>query len=165
MDNAKAVEYFTVAAENGHSEAQLYLANCYRFGHGVNEDLQKARYWYEKSAAQGNKSARDVLDSLNKQYPQKKTYTQQELEAMYWEGKKYYFGQDVPMNNAKAVELFTVAAENGHSEAQRLLGNCYIYGHGVSRDLQKARYWYQQAANQGNRYAREALDHLNRLGK
>ena len=88
------------------------------------------------------------------------------LEEFYQEGRKYWYGLDgVTVDNAKAVEYFMVAAENGHSEAQRLLGNCYIYGHGVSRDLQKARYWYQQAANQGNRYAREALDHLNRLGK
>ena len=165
INNAKAVGYFTVAAEGGHEEAQYLLGVCYRLGYGVGIDIEKARYWYEKSAAQGNKSARNVLDSLNKQYPQKKKYTQQEIEAMYWEGKKYYFGQYVPVNNEKAVELFTIAAENGHSEARRFLGNCYRNGYGVSKDLQKARYWYQQSANQGNRNAREALDDLNRRGK
>lgn len=165
INNAKAVGYFTVAAEGGHSEAQYLLGVCYRLGYGVGIDIEKARYWYEKSAAQGNKAARNVLDSLNKKTVKKKTYTQQELEAIFQEGYKYYTGYNVIMNNKKAVELFTIAAENGHSEAQRLLGICYRNGYGVSKDLQKARYWYQQAANQGNESARLQLDDLNRLGK
>ena len=31
-------------------------------------------------------------------------------------------------------------------EAQRLLGNMYHYGHGVQKDLKKAKEWYEKAA-------------------
>ena len=32
------------------------------------------------------------------------------------------------------------------SEAQRLLGNMYHHGHGVQKDLKKAKEWYEKAA-------------------
>ncbi|MBQ6003021.1 MAG: SEL1-like repeat protein, partial [Synergistaceae bacterium] len=44
-------------------------------------------------------------------------------------------------------------------------GSCYRFGLGVSVDLEKARYWYQQAANQGDQDARDALNDLNRNGR
>ncbi len=53
-DYAKAVEYFTTAAEGGHAEAQYRLGWCYQYGFGVSKDLEKARYWFGKAAAQGH---------------------------------------------------------------------------------------------------------------
>ena len=41
--------------------------------------------------------------------------------------------------------------------AQNNLGNCYYNGHGVTKDVQLARYWWQKAADQGHQGAKENL--------
>ncbi|MBQ3347187.1 MAG: SEL1-like repeat protein, partial [Synergistaceae bacterium] len=50
----------------GHANAQYTLGHMYRFGYGVNKDLQKARYWYQQAADQGNATARVQLEDMNK---------------------------------------------------------------------------------------------------
>lgn len=148
--------------------AKIFMADSLLYGWGIEQDVKKAEEIFTGLAESGNAYAQFVIVQSHfagQKYEAPKKYTPQELEAIYQEGRKYYYGEGVPTSNAKAAELFTIAAENGHSEAQRLLGYCYRYGHGVSIDLQKARYWYQQAANQGNRDAREQLDYLNRTGR
>jgi len=59
----------------------------------------------------------------------------------------------MPRNDAKAVELFQRAAQAGNRRAQLDLGVLYLRGQGVTRDLQQARAWLQQAASDGNPYA------------
>ncbi|MBR4195214.1 MAG: sel1 repeat family protein [Synergistaceae bacterium] len=146
--------------------AKIFMADSLLYGWGIEQDAKKAEEIFTGLAESGNAYAQFVIVQSHfagQKYEAPKKYTPQELERIYQEGYKNYgiFGP----NNAKAAELFTIAAENGHSEAQRLLGHCYRYGYGVSKDLQKARYWYQQAANQGDRDARQQLDNLNRNGK
>lgn len=147
--------------------AKIFMADSLLYGWGIEQDVKKAEEIFTGLAESGNAYAQFVIVQSHfagQKYEAPKKYTPQELERICQEGRKYYFsgGQ---VNNAKAAELFTIAAENGHAEAQRWLGNCYRYGYGVSKDLQKARYWYQQAANQGNRDARLQLDDLNRTGR
>ena len=44
---------------------------------------------------------------------------------------------------------FRKAAERGRADAQLFLGVCYEKGDGVSKDMEKAVYWYRRAAEQG----------------
>ncbi len=44
-----AVEWFRLAAAQGHLAAQLALADCYTYGWGVEVDEEKAEYWRNKS--------------------------------------------------------------------------------------------------------------------
>ncbi|MBI4807589.1 MAG: sel1 repeat family protein [Nitrosomonadales bacterium] len=53
----KAAFWYRKAAENGYDVAQYNLADCYRFGLGVAEDLSAAIEWCKRSAKQGNKLA------------------------------------------------------------------------------------------------------------
>lgn len=51
----------------------------------------------------------------------------------------------------KAVSWLMKAAENGHSEAQRRLGNAYLKGvGGLPKDLKKAEHWWIKSATAGN---------------
>lgn len=61
----------------------------------------------------------------------------------------------------KAMELQVDAAELGHPIAQVTLGAMYEAGKRVPKNLDEARYWYGQAAAQGNVYA---IDHLRFIG-
>ena len=48
-----AVQYYTRAAEMGNAEAQYKLGCCYETGTGVEQDLNKAEFWFRQSADQG----------------------------------------------------------------------------------------------------------------
>jgi TPR repeat protein len=62
-----AVDYFTIAAQNGYSLAQYALGECYEKGLGVKEvDIEKAKYWYEEAAKQGDADAIESLKRLEK---------------------------------------------------------------------------------------------------
>jgi len=53
-------------------------------------------------------------------------------------------------NYARAVYLFTKAAEMGLAKAQYNLGLCYYDAHGVEQDYAQAAAWYEKAAVQGH---------------
>ena len=54
------------AAEQGHAVAQCNLGVCFRDGAGVEQDLEKAKEWFSKAAAEGYSKAQSELDSLSK---------------------------------------------------------------------------------------------------
>jgi TPR repeat protein len=53
-------------------------------------------------------------------------------------------------NYKRALEIIRPLAEDGHSEAQKLLGLMYDYGHGVPADPERALEWYVRSAEQGD---------------
>ena len=63
-NNAEAVKWFRLSAEQGNAEAQLGLGILYEQGLGVPEDYVLAYAWYNLASAQGNEQARDVKDDL-----------------------------------------------------------------------------------------------------
>ena len=48
----------------GHTLTQYNLRECYRRGKGVEQNLNEARKWLEKTADQGDKSAKELLDKM-----------------------------------------------------------------------------------------------------
>ena len=50
---AKAVEWYTKAAEKGHSAAMKFLGYCSEKGRGVEQNLAKALEWYTKAQDAG----------------------------------------------------------------------------------------------------------------
>lgn len=67
------LEYLKKAAELGHPQAQYNLAVMYHIGgNGIYlDDKEKAKYWYEKSAAGGFADAQHNLNNLLKEMKQK----------------------------------------------------------------------------------------------
>src|SRR3546814_17815172 len=57
---------------------------------------------------------------------------------------------DLGQDYGRAVEYLGKAAEQGHADAQFLLGECYANGRGVTKDLSWAARWYGKAAAQGH---------------
>jgi uncharacterized protein YecT (DUF1311 family) len=91
-------------AKNGNAQAEYVLGNDYYFGQGVPQNRAKAKYWFKKSAAQGNVDAEnnlgviysDGLDGLKSENDAKATYwwkkaaAQGSAEAAYNLGGSYY---------------------------------------------------------------------------
>ena len=65
-------------------------------------------------------------------------------------GFKYYHGDGVAQDNAKAVALFEKAAHGGDVQSASNLGMMYEYGMGVVQDETRAAAWYLKAAESGD---------------
>ena len=74
----------------------------------------------------------------------------------------YRDGRGVVQSFKKAVELYTMAAEQGDVEALFNLGIMYIQGQGVDQSNELAREWWTKAANEGNE---GAINNLKILDK
>jgi TPR repeat protein len=68
------------------------------------------------------------------------------LAQDYEAGRKAYLDGDY----AAALRTLKPLAADGNSEAQKLLGVMYDYGHGVKRDPKEALNWYLKSAKQGD---------------
>ena len=60
----------------------------------------------------------------------------------------YYAGSGVPQDVKTAAKWFTLAAAQGHADAQFQLGFMYKEGRGLPQDKEAAVKWYTRAADQ-----------------
>ena len=61
---AEAFSQLLPCAEAGEVKAQLLVARLYYAGNGVQKDLEQYRYWLQRAADLGDKSARARLKRL-----------------------------------------------------------------------------------------------------
>jgi TPR repeat protein len=108
-DDAEAVRWYRLAADQGFAEAQYILGAMYVAGRGVPQDDAGAVRWYRSAADQGVAEAQGAL------------------------GAMYAFGQGVPRDDAEAVRWYRLAADQGSALGQLSLGAMYAEGRGVFR--------------------------------
>ncbi|MDQ5977707.1 MAG: hypothetical protein QG602_679 [Verrucomicrobiota bacterium] len=65
QDHGLALVHYRRSAEAGFAAGQTNLARSYHYGLGVAKDLDQARVWYAKAAAQGNATAREQLQLMD----------------------------------------------------------------------------------------------------
>ena len=63
---SEGIAWIQTCAENGLARAQVWLGDTYRLGDDLPKDKDKAIYWYEKAAEQGEKKAEEQLKALRK---------------------------------------------------------------------------------------------------
>jgi hypothetical protein len=122
----EAVKWYQKAADQGLTEAECNLGDCYKDGIGVAQSATEAVRWYQKAANQGYASAQFNLGSC------------------------YYAGIGVDKDANEGVKWWRRAADQGESFAQAKLGDCYYSGDTVVKDYVEAAKWYQKAAEQGD---------------
>lgn len=167
-----AMFWYQKAAEQGDSEAQVALANC--FGEpGKLRNLDKKLYWLIKSEAREWKAQALMALAYQKGEGVKRSNklafdhmrkTMVHSDAMpeaarrsfaYLLGLLYSIpelhGAQVQTDNdtRAAIFWFRKAAEHSHAEAQLKFGNALWEGVGVRQDKKQAMYWWQKAAAQG----------------
>lgn len=183
----KAAEILKPYAEEGYVIAMLYYANClmqtdlYHFNEAIGWILE-AKEAVDDPDIQSY--ADDLLscisDNVKKQFAmgEKALAENRVKEAMEWytlaaennHRKAMYALADlyenkyVSMNMDEGLKLaikwYTAAAELGHVESMCKLGR--IYHLGKYYDLEKAAYWYRQAADRGDLASRDILELLNK---
>ena len=132
-DEARALEYFQKASDNGDARAQYYMGQIYENGLGVTADYEQAMEYYRLSAES------DFAPALNQI------------------GYLYYNGYGVDVDFSSAVYYQKLAALQGYAPAQVNLGFLYENGYGVEADLSMALEYYELAAQEGYEGAQEAV--------
>ena len=64
QDYARAIDYYTQAANAGHADSQFYLGLMYKTGIGTAADPDKAKHWLKRAADQGDEEAQKELNNL-----------------------------------------------------------------------------------------------------
>lgn len=163
-DYQTIVLWLNRSATRGYLEAQFALGKIYHFGKpGVIRDLQKAEFWYEQAAEQGDLQARQSLEILRNEPDYKlvsapdidekwnmqwtiKMAQYGDMQSQFQMGQMYLKGIKIRMDYEQAVRWFEKAAIQGHIESMFALGNLYASGKGIRPDMEKAVFWYEQAA-------------------
>jgi TPR repeat protein len=174
------------ASHRGH-EYQYELAEKYRTGDGVERDIARAIYWYEKASVSaswtprgkiGNRRAMLKLAEIYKEgegvpvnyeravhwhtrYVEKtgSSWSMQAIATMYRTG-----GPGLPEDADLALSWYRRAADEGNHWAQYQVGEAYRKGAGVDKDASEAARWYEWAALQGNDWAQFRLSKSLRTG-
>jgi len=121
-DYAKALRIWQPLAEKGDARAQRGMGKLYEKGRGVGRDFATAIKWYRPAAEKGD------------------------AESQYRLSVGYGYGLGIEQDEAKAMEWLRKAAENGQKRAQRSMAKGYEDGlHGLPRDPDKAKYWYDRS--------------------
>lgn len=125
-DEAKAVRYWRMSAEQGLDLAQFQLGVAYTEGKGVAQNVREAMHWYTLAFEQGNLAAHYNLGHL-----------------WIWSLKH--------TSDANAdADWFKAQAENGDAPAQWVMGLCTEYGRGGTyRNPSEAVRYYRTGAEQG----------------
>jgi TPR repeat protein len=74
--------------------------------------------------------------------------------------KNAYWGKGQSVNLQVAYSLFLDAANTGDAESARYLGMMFMQGKGVNQDSSQALYWFDLAAQRGDKLAKSNLEKL-----
>jgi uncharacterized protein len=130
-----ALSLYLEAAALGDPEAQYIAGGMYFKGRGTVIDREKAFSYLYRAAKNGKSSS-----------------VSQKIIA-----QSFLAGESVPKNFEEAIRWYTMAAENGDSEAKNELAFIYFTGNGVKKDYKKAYTLFQEAANMNHTLAQYNL--------
>jgi len=123
-DIATSFSWYSKAADQGDTFAQVNVGVDYFTGHGVQQDYTQAVAWLTKAADQGD------------------------ANAQLYMGIAYFTGHGVQQDYIQAVAWLTKAAEQGNAAAEHNLAYAFYNGKGVAKDPAKAKYWQDKSTAQ-----------------
>ena len=170
QDTDSAVKLLEKAVKLKNSNAKRFLALEYISGEHLEQDIEKgialltecadsgdviASYRLGKIYLQGEIMSQN-LDKAEKYLllAEDNEYTQYALAKLYLQEEKY----DIQ----KAVDYFENCADKNHWASYQL-GRIYLFGaKDIERDKEKAVEWFTKSANDGNEYAQDLLENMER---
>ncbi|MCA9127076.1 MAG: sel1 repeat family protein [Planctomycetales bacterium] len=122
FEQLDGLDWIRKAAEGGHTLAASELAGCYLEGALVEVDFQEAERLFDIGASAGD------------------------AKCLWGAGYLKFQRGDIETG----LELIRNAAEAGAADAQVALGEFYLEGNHLERNLEEAKSWYLKAAKQGH---------------
>ena len=122
-NSIKAEQWLRKAADHDDAEAQYELGSNILLGReGFKRDFKEGRKWLRKAVIHESVEANLIFRVL-------------------------YVQEPTPMNNffrKENVNKYRTEAENGDTGSMELIGDCYLLGIGVEKNIQKALDWYKK---------------------
>ena len=170
QDTDSAVKLLEKAVKLKNSNAKRFLALEYISGEHLEQDFEKGIALLTECADSGDVIASYRLGKIYlqgeimPQNPDKaerylllaedNEYTQYALAKLYLQEEKY----DIQ----KALDYFERSADKNHWASYQL-GRIYLFGaKDIERDKEKAIEWFTKSANDGNEYAQDLLENMER---
>lgn len=165
QNDAEAIRWFSMAAEQGDASAENSLGQMYAQGRGVPQNNVEAIKWFRMAADQGHANAQFNLGAIyyigngvTEDYKTAQKWfalaaEQGETNALMGLAGMYENGLGVDQDYEKAFKLYKLSAEQGNEYGQAFLGEMYYDGNGVERDYSKAIKWFMLSAEQKNNVA------------
>ena len=151
-DEEKFKWYWEAACQQ-HPEAMRKVADCFYYGSGVDEDDERAKWWYVRAAKAGDEEASNMLRNHWKM-------GDDEMRDSYGVIADMPPGMDSEGDDSSKKhfrELFE-KAQRGDVEAQFNLGHAFVYGEdGAIMNEHHGVMWLCKAAEQGNGDAENLL--------
>lgn len=120
VDIEKDVSLLMRNAEQGNVTAMSMLGHNYLFGIKVDKDINKAMSWLTKASEKNDARAQELLGSI-------------------------YLSENSVKDYSKALFWYKKSAEQGNESAQLSLAKLYANGQGVTKNVQTASMWLEQA--------------------
>ena len=131
----KAKNYYRMAAQQGHSEAQNSLGSIFQ----AEKNYVEAKSWYELAVAQNHPMATNSL------------------------GQLHDLGLGVPQDRNKGFELYSRSADLGHARAMWNIANMYGAGQLGKVDLFAACVWTVRAKKYSDIQDTQLIQYLERI--
>ncbi|HED17600.1 MAG TPA: hypothetical protein ENI64_12405 [Gammaproteobacteria bacterium] len=126
-----------ILSDQGHADAQFYLATMYHEGKGVEQDYLQAAYWFRAASNQGHAKAQFNL------------------------GNAYKHGRGVKKDDWLALTWWKRSALQSYEPAQYNYGIALLFGRGTRIDEKRALDWLSKAANSGYAPAQRVMSQIN----
>lgn len=177
-----ALKWFQLSADQGYSKAQASLAYMYKEGLGVSQNIDEALKWYHLAAEQGDHLSQiklyflyeegeiipQDLEQAKKWYEllHKKEYDYEAVQLEYKELEKkvkhdklWREALNAPDGGTGYISFqkFKDLADDGHREAQYMVGMMYRGSTGVEFDSDQIEKYWKLAAEQGHEKAKQSL--------
>lgn len=165
------------AIELGHDRAMVVLGLMHWAAQGVEQDLERARLFFEEAWDRGESAAGTALAAMYREgagveqdYGAALRWYQDAASrgndwAMYNLGEMHETGKGVKANIEEAVRWYTRSARSGELTAQYRLAKIYERGLGVASNLSEAERWYRTVAGQGVPNAMTRLGVMSERGQ
>jgi hypothetical protein len=167
----ESVKWLILAAESGVPKIQYDLGIRYFYGYGIEQNFNEAAKWWESSANAGIADSqynlglmyyRGIGVSKDKNKARiliKKAASQDHDKAQHRLAMIYALDDE---DFLTSLSWLRASAKQNNTEAQYNLGVFHEKGYGVSKDLDKAKEWYQLAADQGLEVAIQKIQALKK---
>lgn len=158
----RAFKWFLAAAENGCGDARFEVGSRYLSGDGVQDDGTEALKWLVKAAEQGHPEAQQTVIRKVEFDLVSRAAENGDAGSQFRLGTFYRDGHGVKKDDEAAFRWFVKAAEQGHAEAQFVLGKQEtVRSHGLTP---AAAAWYRKAAEQGHAEAQFVIGRCYKNG-
>ena len=171
-DPQQAVEWLQRGSELGSTDCQASLGLAYLHGSLIEQDKERAHHLFHLASLQGDNWATYLLGLTYEHGDGVEVNPRAAIEcfekasvdvpkAKYCLGRIHFLNDSPGIQDApRAIKWLKLAADDGVTDAQSMLGEIFLRGVNVEANASKAYEWFKLAADKGHAHANYQLARL-----